>query len=197
MLIKNLNSCFVCIALIGIMAMASAASADVATFDDITTGPWVNIPNGYHGFEWDTFAVVDGAGEQPGTGYETGIVSGKYVAYNKWAEVATVSDGMFDFNGAFLTSAWIPSLPVQVDGYLAGNPIYSRIVVVNDSGPTWVQFDFLGVDRLRFGSLDLSQFVMDDFTYSNVIPAPGAVLLGAIGLGMVGWLKRRGNKIEA
>jgi hypothetical protein len=75
---------------------------------------------------------------------------------------------------------------------------------VNTSGPTWFDFDFLGIDSLTFRSYGGSpnpayvqtgsgnHFVMDNFTYNGtVVPAPGAVILAGVGTMLVGWLRRR------
>ena len=157
------------------------AGAGVATFDDVTTGELATIPDGYHGFDWDSFGALAGARQHPGSGYENGAVSGEYVAFNQYAEVATASDGTFDFSGAYLTAAWNNGLSIQVDGYMAGSPTRTRTVVVDTTGPTWFQFDFLGIDELKFASSgginaglggSGKHFAMDNFTYSGATPPP-------------------------
>jgi hypothetical protein len=53
---------------------------------------------------------------------------------------------------------------------------------------------FLSVTANGIAYVELSDsgntFVVDDFTL-QAIPAPGAILLGGIGAGLVGWLRRR------
>lgn len=49
------------------------------------------------------------------------------------------------------------------------------IVCTAGAGPYWSSYGQLGIDRLT----------------ATPIPAPGAILLGGIGVGLVGWLRRR------
>jgi len=190
---RLITICFV----VGLMLLSSATttSANVLYFDDITTeiDPlWIDsspIPDGYGGFNWDNFGIISRS-YYPGSGYDLGCVSPDYVAFNGWSNPALLSDSVFDFNGAWLTSAWDSAMGVRVEGYLGGSLLYDTTVSVVNTGPTWYTFNYVGVDTLRFSSVAGAHFAMDNFTYT-VIPAPGAILLGSIGVGLVGWLRRR------
>jgi len=74
---------------------------------------------------------------------------------------------------------------------------------VGPLAPDGTPWDYYYDRELRFISIGASaistlsiqpsaydSFSIDDVSY-NVVPAPGALLLGSIGVGLVGWLKRR------
>jgi hypothetical protein len=179
----------ICALAIALLASSNAV-ADIVTFDDIAEG---TIPNGYAGFNWGQFGVAEGA--LHGAGYANGVVSPDNVAFNEWANVAMISDGAFNFEGAYLTGAWNDGLNVNIKGYLGGAVVYDTTVVTSAYMATWFDFDYLNVDALEFTSFggiavpgwngSGEHFAMDNFTVSAV-PVPGAVLLGMLGLSVAG-----------
>jgi hypothetical protein len=172
---------------------AQVASGTVLAFDDIINYVGEEpIPNGYGGFNWDNFWVIHRS-YSAGSGYDLGCVSPDFVAFNASGATALLSDSVFNFNGAYLTSAWANTQDIKVEGYLGASLLYDTTVTVPNTAPTWVELNYLGIDKLQFTSLPGGfghQFAMDNFTYT-VIPAPGAIALGSIGVGLVGWLRRR------
>ena len=182
-------------------AVCTPASATVDRFDEVTTESEAAITDGYAGFNWQNFWVLDAAHfvSNP-SGYLNGMVSSGYIAFNAFGAPAELSGSPFNFVGAYLTSAWRDNLNVGIEGYRLGTLVYSETVVLNTSSPLWFAADYLNVDTVRFVSYggthhpgysgDGTHFALDNLTYTT-IPAPGAVLLIGLGTGLTGWLRRR------
>jgi len=176
---------------------AGIAQGKVLTFDNISSDNQATIPDGYGGLNWDKFSVERDSAI-PGSGYDNGTVSGHYTAFNDYGNPATVSDGKFDFQGAYFTGAWNNGLEINLKGYsggTGGNLLYDKTVTVDTTGPTWFKANFKGIDTLIFsssGGTDANpndngqgtHFAMDNFKLKKYkkVPEPGTLFLSAIGL---------------
>jgi hypothetical protein len=103
---------------------------------------------------------------------------------------------------------WVNAeLAFKIDSVGLNKPLISESIAYNDIfevGETWefVIQDYVNVDPAGlvlpphlFGSAGLVGFGSSPDPVSSgsiiAIPAPGAVLLGSLGIGLVGWLRRR------
>lgn len=193
----------------GLMGNATTQAA-VINFDDLPSIEFADaINNGYQGFDWTWFNYIDKFA-LPNTGFEKGVVSGKYAAYNDFAATATTSGSQFDFNGAYLTAGWNDGLKIEVSGFVHGAEQYTKTVVVNTTQAQWFDFNFFGIDSLSFRSyggernpqldFDGEHFILDNFTYNEPRPAtqvsePSSLMLIGLGIILLGLASNRNKAV--
>jgi len=73
-----------------------------------------------------------------------------------------------------------------------GGSISDSLVLTADTPSFWGVIDMDGITSISFDASGGPLVGFDAVSYGQaVIPAPGAILLGSIGAGLVGWLRRR------
>ena len=172
------------------------------TFDDLAETGFTPIgsfiPDRYAGFNWNNFGVIDPLllGEPFETsGYTNGIVSGSYVGFipGEGSEV-TYGGGTFHFQSAYLTGAWKDQVRVLVTGYEDNTVLYQDILFVDSDVPTFIGFNYLGIDSLQIsssGGVDAgyggfgSQVAFDNISFSVPFAVPEPMTLALFGIGIV------------
>lgn len=171
--------------------------ATVLTFDDLAGGAPSDtilqiVPNGYGGLNWYNFAVLNTSSLPATYGYRTGTVSPENVAFNPFGDPASISSpNAFDLNSAYLTAALNLDTPLQIEvqGFVGNTLTYDHTYTVNRFAPTLINFNYTGVDQVKFIS-SAQEFAMDNLTVSAV-PEPTTCAFWSVGaaLSMLGVLK--------
>jgi hypothetical protein len=197
---KKTHSLFLSLLLSLGLSAATATQAAVITFDDLPATELDTIPDGYHGFNWGASPMVNvnyfHKDLLPNTGFENGVVSGDYAAFNFLATTSTITGNQFDFNGAYLTAGWNDGLNIEVTGFLNNALLFTQTVVVNTSAAQWFDFNFMGINSLSLRawggtSIDGTEgndfFIMDNFTINEptAVPESSSLILLLLGLGWI------------
>ncbi len=152
-----------CFALVQVFLACLSVSLDAAIidFEDLYAGmdkdstDMMAIPVGYQGLNWsDNFGVypVDQVSNITGEGYGNGLIGNAAVSTQgpeSGNQVVISSEYEFDFNGAYITSAFKENQDVWVFGYKGDVLLYYEIVFATylpTSNP--FTFDFQGIDKL-------------------------------------------------
>jgi len=188
----------ICILFI-LMSAGAANAAFTLTFDELPTQPVNGLSYSGVNFSFrvgglpSTDAIYHGIG--PGTltylqdptleGTTAGILTLDFSTPTDMLEFGVALNSYYAATPAYVVKLYDPSYALI--GTFSGNT--SPLVLWSEG-----QFTYSGtmVSRavIGFNGQAASRFALDNLTI-NPIPAPGAVLLSGIGLGLVNWLRRR------
>jgi len=162
------------------------------------------IVDGFEGADWDvtrypsyvstltaqdvTWTTASG-GLTTNAGWANSGGYGIFNIYNSKPDTIMVTSGttlLFGVGGWFAATT-DTTINFEIDGQVVTMPTIF-------AGESHIFLGITETDPAGFSSVAFTtpggNWGADDFTFA-VIPAPGAILLGGIGIGLVGWLRRR------
>lgn len=190
--IKRLALCSLGVAVAVVLLTPRSAQATTITFDDISVSNlYTSISNGYQGFDWNNFDVLDTSQETIANGYSNGVVSSSNVAFNGGGNAADItSASTFTFGSAYFNAAWNNGLSITIEGILNGVVEDTSTFTVNATGSSTLEtFNWSGINKLHFTSSggtsagytgSGTEFAMDNLTVTT--PEAGTLSLLAVGL---------------
>lgn len=184
-----------------LFSSGAAQATTTLTFDELVTQKVDGLS--YNGVTFD-FAV----GDSPSIDAQYNSIGPGDLTYLQGAVLEGTTSGTLTVDFASPTSLLqfgisLNSFDPETAAYkvqLFDTSLTSLGIFTNDTSPIilWSedQFSYSGtlINRavISFNDLLADRFAIDNLTYNtNTIPAPGAILLGSIGAGLVGWLRRR------
>src|SRR5271166_1673414 len=139
--------------LTALSAAAQPAGATLIGFDDLTSYFVTNLPiqNPYDGFNWNNVYVLAGT-DEPGTGFQYGVVSPSNEAFGGFGGIAGFSpvSGVFTLNSAYFTAGDSPQ-DVTVAGFDSSSiQLDSVTFSTTNTGPTLETFNWTGLSSVTF-----------------------------------------------
>jgi len=186
----------ICVILIGVAGLAGAAPTYTITFDEFPLGTLIQDQYAYAGYGVRFVAgsitgrlpqiSMNGAMPDQPILRPTGEPDNYLYQGDFWMKftspVINVSfdSGYWDEVGSAIINVYSPTLSYL--GTLSNTNTGVEVISTSGMGP---------VGYIYFNSIaDPAGGDIDNLSF-NPIPAPGAILLGGIGAGLVGWLRRR------
>jgi len=167
--------------------------ATVIDFESQTLGTYLSLAIGGVTFTADDYHLRIGneyAGQynNPGRSLDNGVYGDMGFSSMTVSFASTVS--AFGFNWGASDEQWLLTAYDASDNLLES---YSLPITYASNNGDFVGLAVNGIDHAVLSGSSGDWIFVDNFAYVTgvVIPAPGAVLLGTIGVSLVGWLRRR------